>query len=240
MVRSTSEDVVTGEIFSRLEAIEARHWVPALMNLAFGIGRVRQKLFRGFRIELWQNQPSLPPDLCPSKEGQTEVDVILSWENPPTSVFIEMKYTSPVSSTTTHGRTNSQYPSDQLIRNARVGLHRCGWYSGSTLFARPKRDFLLLLITPTSGSHLVAKYRCLTTLKDSIPGGKEIASLPDSPFIGQLSFADIVSVLQQRQNQVSRSERVLIDQLTNYLNFKIKQLPEPKVPSRQLPLLPMA
>jgi hypothetical protein len=82
-------------------------------------------------------------------EGKTEVDAVITWENPPTTVFIEMKYGSPLSATTANNN-GSQYPADQLIRNARIGLCECGWFAEPKLFDLPTRDFVLLLVSPNA------------------------------------------------------------------------------------------
>ncbi len=61
---------------------------------------------------------------------------MITWENPKTTVFIEMKYGSQLSTNTNHNNGSTGFPADQLIRNARVGLRENGWFREDTLFER--------------------------------------------------------------------------------------------------------
>lgn len=61
------------------------------------------------------------------------------------------------------------YPADQLIRNARIGLWRTGWYQESRLFPSLRRDFVLLLVNATGTHPLVDTYRDPIQLAMRIP-----------------------------------------------------------------------
>lgn len=100
IVRPTSEDVVTGHIFQILGVLNPRWWLPDLLNEALGVTCFRRQVYRRLQIELWQNKPSYPRELLPWDEGSTQVDTTITWENPPTTVYIEMKYGSELSSVT--------------------------------------------------------------------------------------------------------------------------------------------
>lgn len=226
IVRSTSEDVVTANLWGTLKVLNPRWWLPDLLNSALGAERFRRQIFRDFKVELWQKQRSYPRQHLRWKEGLTEVDVVLTWENPPTTVFIEMKYGSKLSTRTSQNEGTEIYPADQLNRNARVGLRECGWFQEDLLFYAAPRDFVLLLITPSSFNPLVARYRDPDRLRRSIPDGHRLKQLPKAPFIGELSYSDIVNLLVRQRRLLTRTERALIDNLTNYLNFKLEQLAE--------------
>ena len=223
MVRSTSEDVLTGELFDKLGSINPRWWIPDLLNRALGAERFRRQVFRKFKIELWQKQPMFPPEHLPFREGQTEVDVVLSWENPPTTIFIEMKYAAPLSANTIHNDGGTGFPADQLIRNARVGLHRSGWYSEDRLFEFSKRDFVLILMSPKRGNPLVTEYRDEKRLRAAIPNGERLYQLPRLPFIGELDYGGVIHVLEDNQRFLSVTERRLASELVDYLRFKMSQ-----------------
>lgn len=224
IVRPTSEDVVTGNLFGTMKVLNPRWWLPDLLNRGLGSERFRRQIYRGFRIDLWEKQKSFPRELLAWDEGQTEVDVIIRWENPPTTVFIEMKYGSPVSSKTVNNN-GSEWPADQLIRNARVGLHENGWYAKRDLFQVPRRDFVLLLVTPNGGNELVPKYRDPNVLRSSIPCGDQIESLPKLPFIGELSYGEIEAMLRSQLRWFNHSERKLIEELDRYLAMKVATVP---------------
>lgn len=224
IVRPTSEDVVTGHLFGVLKALNPRWWLPDLLNQALGMERFRRQVFRNLRIELWEKQRRYPRQHLEWNEGRTEVDVVITWENPKTTVFIEMKYGSPLSATTTHNNGSEGYPADQLIRNARVGLRENGWFQEDVLFNGDRRDFVLILLTPTTGNPLVQKYKEPSQLKKAIPDGERLYELPRSPFIGELGYRDVVNILTQQRRWFSKPERTLIGDLNSYLELKLQQL----------------
>ena len=207
IIRPNSEDAITGNLFGTLQAINPRHWLPHLLNHALGADRFRTQVYRDLKVRLWQRQPVMPRHLVPWKEGSTEVDVVITWENPPTTVFIEMKYRSKLSEQTSHHFGRNGFPSDQLVRNARVGLYTCGWFEEPKLFDMPKRDFILLLVSPRPQTDLVGKYRNPTNLRHGIPHGHLLKQLPRLPFVGHLSYEDLMDVLKRRVKLMSQSEK---------------------------------
>lgn len=224
IVRPTSEDVVTGQLFGTLQVLNPRWWLPDLLNQALGAEQFRRQIFRDLRIELWQKQRTYPRQHLKWDEGQTEVDVVITWENPATTVFIEMKYGSNLSATTTHNNGTDGYPSDQLIRNARVGLRENGWFEEELLFAVPRRNFVLILLTPTRGNRLVQEYQNLDRLRASIPHGERLKELPRSPFIGELGYRDVIDLLERQRRWFTPPERKLVDNTNEYIRFKLSQL----------------
>ena len=149
---------------------------------------------------------------------------MITWENPATTVFIEMKYGSPLSAKTVNNNGSAGYPADQLIRNARVGLRENGWFTEDVLFDLPPRDFVLILLTPTSGNSLVQEYRNADQLRAAIPHAERLKDLPGSPFIGELSYRNVINILAEQQRWFSLPERRLIGELNEYLQFKLSQL----------------
>ncbi len=224
IVRPNSEDVVTGELFGTLRVLNPRWWLPDMLNQALGTERFRRQVFRDLRIELWQKQRTYPRRHLTWNEGQTEVDVQITWENPETTVFIEMKYGSPLSATTANNNGSSGFPSDQLIRNARIGLRENGWFQEDLLFHAPPRDFVLILLTPGTNHPLIERYRNTDNLRAAIPDSERLVQLPVLPFIGELSYRQVSSILDQQRKWFCKPEQRMIIQLTEYLNFKISQL----------------
>jgi hypothetical protein len=211
IVRPTSEDVITGELFGTLKALNPRWWLPDFLNEALATKRFRRQFFRDLRIELWQKQKTYPRQHLKWDEGQTEVDVVITWENPATTVFIEMKYGSNLSAKTTHNNGTIGFPSDQLIRNARMGLRESGWSTEDLLLDAPRRDFVLILLTPISGNPLVQEYRNPDRLRSAIPHAERLKALPRSPFIGELSHRSVIDILTEQQRWFSLPERRLIE-----------------------------
>lgn len=96
--------------------------------------------------------------------------------------------------------------------------------SGGRLFHTSKRDFVLILLTPTRGNPLVQEYRNPEALRTAIPQNERLTELPLSPFIGELSYKDVDNILSQQRKWFSKPEQRLVDNLSEYLKFKLSQL----------------
>jgi len=224
IVRPTSEDVITGHIFHTLQIVNPRWWLPQMLNEALGTRRFRQQVFRELRVELWKNKPAYPRELLPWDEGSTQVDATITWENPPTTVFIEAKYLSNLAPKAIRDDGRSGYPSDQLVRNVRVGLLEAGYFQHDRLFETPARDFVLLVLSPSADHGLVTVYRDTNRLRQAIPFSYLIPTLPMSPFIGQLSYAALIRLLSAEQQWMSRPEQLLTTNLIEYLKLKFDRI----------------
>lgn len=227
IVRPTSEDVITGHLASTFQTLNPRWWLPDLLNTGLDSARFHRQVFRKFRVEPWKNYPRYPRELLPWDEGSTQVDLVLTWENPPTTLFIEMKYGSNLSKKTAGTNRRSGYPADQLIRNARVGLLTCGWFRRSPLFDVPPRDFVLLLCAPGKGHWLVKRYREPARLLRAIPHSDRLRGLPPTPFVGEVSYQDIIRILNRQRRWFSAPERRMTDLVERYLAYKASTVPEP-------------
>lgn len=224
IVRPTSEDNVTAHLVHVLRLLSPRHWVSDVLNAALGCDRFRRQVYRRFRVEPWVKKPPFPRHLIPWTEGGSEIDIQLTWDNPPTTVFVECKYGSALGGRTNQNDGSHGFPSDQLVRNIRVGLHECGYYRANALFDSEPRDFAVIVLAPTTGYPLVREYRDLDRLKNAIPHGGRIA-WPVTPFVGEIGYRDIRNVLLARRRFTTRAERHVIDQLVEYLTFKHQTRP---------------
>jgi hypothetical protein len=237
IIRPTSEDVITGNLFGALRAVNPRWWLPQLLNRALGTRRFRQQVFRRLDIQLWKNRRPYPRELLPWEEGSTQVDVTITWENPPTTIFIEMKYGADLAAKTSGDNGSHGFPSDQLIRNIRVGLLECGWFQRGGLVQVPPRNFAVIVIGPTKGHPLVAAYRDPDRLRSAIPHHDRLSDLPVSPFVGEATYGEVAEVLQANLKWLSRPEQVLARDVADYLAFKVQRRPEERT-KRQTQLLP--
>jgi hypothetical protein len=224
IVRPTSEDNITSHLVHGLKLVSSRHWVSDFLNSALGCERFPRKVYRRFRIEPWVAKPPFPRDLVPWEEGGTEVDMQITWENPPTTVFVEAKYGSVLSSRTNRNDGSHGYPSDQLIRNVRVGLYECGLYKLPRLFESPTRELVVIVLAPERGQPLVREYRDPERLKTAIPQSHRII-WPRFPFVGEIGYGDIRKILLTRRRFTSRTEGQVIDALLEYLQFKHQSRP---------------
>jgi len=224
IVRPTSEDNVSAHLVQALRTLNPRHWVSDLLNAALGCDRFPRQVYRRFRIEPWVGKPPFPRDLVPWKEGGTEVDVQLAWENPPTTVFVECKYGSALSGRTNQNDGSHGFPGDQLVRNIRVGLLECGRYRSNVLFYSPPRDFAVVVLAPDAGRSLVREYCDRDRLKAAIPHCDRIV-WPDAPFVGEIGYGGVRRVLLARRRFATRAERHVIDGLVEYLTYKHQTRP---------------
>ncbi len=225
IIRPASEDVITGHLALLLRVLNPCRLLPELLNTALGAARFRHQVFRRLRIQPWVNRPRYPRELLPWDEGSTQVDLHLSWENPPTTVYLEAKYGSDLTWQTARDDGSHGFPSDQLVRNARVGLLEAGYFAGHGLFPTQPRDFTLILLSPFGGHPLVARYRQAARLLAAIPHRDQLVGLPCLPFVGELSYGTLLRVLERQQRWWSRPERVLADAFSAYLTFKLSQVP---------------
>lgn len=227
IVRPTSEDVVTGDLFLVLRTINPRWWLPDWLNAGLRTTRFRQQVFRNLQIDLWHNRPKYPRELLPWDEGSTQVDAVIRWDNPATTIYVEMKYGSALSVKT--AQSGSEFPADQLIRNVRVGLLECGYFKQVKLWNESLREFAVLVVSPCEHQPLVETYRNVDTLRRSIPHQELLTTLPRRPFVGSLTYLNIVDLLNQRRKWMTRVEQRLVDQLCDYLNFKNSTVPNREI-----------
>lgn len=220
MVRDTSEDVITGHLVQALRVLNPRWWLAEFLNVALGTTRFGRQYYRRLRIDAWVNTPRYPRELLHYDEGSTQVDCVISWDNPQTTVFIEAKYGSDLSNNTANSGDQRRFPTDQLIRNIRVGLHQSGYFEQEQLFDSSPRDFVVILLSPEAGHPLVRTYRSQDQLRRAIPHSEKLVALPKLPFVGELGYADITGLLQANQRFFTRTERAIIDQLNTYLDYK--------------------
>ena len=228
IVRPTSEDVITGNLFQVLGALNPRWWLPDLLNYGLGAARFRRQNFQGLKIDLWKSRGYFPRELLPWREGRTEVDVTISWENPATTVFLEMKYLSPLSKSTSGDDGSSGFPSDQFIRNIRVGLLEAGWFERDELFESAPRDFCILLVSMNKLDSLADQYRDPDHVCASISSQNRLKGLPEAPFVGQIDYRAIQSILRRNLNEFHRTEQHLIQQLNEYIDLKLTKSVERK------------
>ena len=68
------------------------------------------------------------------------------------------------------------------------------------------------------------EYRDPDRLRSAIPHAERLKALPRSRFIGELSYRSVIDILTEQQRWFSLPERRLIEELNEYLQFKLSQL----------------
>lgn len=185
-----SEDALTWNVFRSLRQIDPACWFPRLFARAFGC-EVEQPP-QMISVDLWSIVSPPPARHLFQEEGDSEIDILIETEY--AAWFIEAKYRSDVSKSTTHDPER-----DQVLRNIDVG----SWYAGV-------RDFYFSLLTLDErhtplGVSLIDKY---AASKDEV-----LARLPHRPDrlpnlkgIGRLTWADLAAALSQCSQVAARED----------------------------------
>lgn len=149
IVRPTSEDVIVGNVFGTLKHIPPHLWLNPLLNKAidgdFNSNRFRQLWFKNFSMRFWERQAAIPQEILGFKEGRTEPDIIIEWENPATTVWIEAKWNSPMAKGTSNNHEN-----DQITRGMRTLTLATSSIPTGQLFDLPKRRTYWIALTRES------------------------------------------------------------------------------------------
>jgi hypothetical protein len=70
----------------------------------------------------------------------------------------------------------------------------------------------------------VEQYRQRTSLFEAVPCREKLRGLPKPPFVGEASYQDIRAVLSRNRRWLTRPERLLVDDLIDYLAFKMRHV----------------
>jgi hypothetical protein len=228
IVRQSSEDVMTGNVFGSLMHIRPHLWLNALLNRGLGEFLFCQVWFKNLTIRLWERQARFPPELLSFKEGRTEPDVIIEWENPPISVWIEAKWQSPIAKLTSHSEAN-----DQAFRGIRTLLHSVGRMHSARLFHAPVRRPIWLALLADKTDSIVDQYRDQKHLVTELAkcGGPML--MPEHPFVGILTWYEILEMLIDQIPQMLPTERSVASKLIEYLQLKLSQLNSRSIDGRR-------
>lgn len=219
IVRPTSEDVITGHLAQAFRILNPRWFLPDVLNAGLKARRFRRQVFLGLQVEPWRNRPKYPRDLLPWEEGSTQVDLTISFENPPTTIYVENKYLADLSPHVTNAHPG--FPADQFIRNIRVGLLECGWFSKGDPVAAPPRDFVCILLSPHKGNEIVRRYQNPINVMAAIPHNDKLLGLPKTPFVGELTYTELIQVFKRQRPQFTRPEKQVVDHVVEYLEYKL-------------------
>ncbi|MEQ6377438.1 DUF1643 domain-containing protein [Bacillaceae bacterium S4-13-58] len=211
-VRSeNSEDAMTWNVFKSLKQINPSYWLPHLFKQSFHQDFTYPLEF--IDVTLWKKIN--PPLNLPTKEGQSEIDVIIETNN--FVWIIEVKYKSDISLGTTHDKSRNQ-----IIRNIDVGLD----YSNGKDFY-----FSLLILDEAHSPQGFHNMNVYTYSRDLVKGDltHRNGNLLSLRGIGLLMWSDILYLFDYIKGTTdSEFERVVAEQAELWLRNKIDKFIKPK------------
>jgi hypothetical protein len=229
IVRSTSEDVLTGNVFGILRHLRPSLWLRPMLNAAFNTRRFQTCSMSRLRVVFW---PDLPPPAHPTlREGWSQPDLLIAFDR--TLVVVECKYNAPLATRTTHDRDR-----DQLVRLLDVAHAQC---VDKQMFAR--EPWVLLLALPALEPPLVTRYRDPVQLEGALrhhrdPAERRRVARYMSARLGYLSWRGLASTLASRVQRARRVECLLMGDVIDYVHMKVSS-PEIAADDGRQGLLPV-
>lgn len=214
IVRQTSEDVLTANVFGLLRRLRPGLWLRPMLNKAFRTGRFQSRPMKHLAVEFWKPVP--PPSNRLDIEGNSEIDVAITFES--TVVFTEAKYRSPLSASTSHDPNR-----DQLIRLLDVAYSTA---RTSDLF--PREPFVFVLGLPRTEPELVTRYRNPNSIAEALahhrrfPDHSEMAEYL-ALHVGYLSWSSLGEVLRTSGRRATSLEAALLVDVARYIDHKVVQ-----------------
>jgi hypothetical protein len=228
IVRETSEDVLTANVFGVLRNLPPRLWLRPLLNSAFRTSRFSSISMRALDISFWQRVS--PPSLRTHEEGWTEVDVLIRFGDE--VVFVECKYRAGLSPGTKYDPQRNQ-----LIR-----LVDCAWHYAIEGMCFPRRPPHILVIgTEREPPNLVTHYQesgaLLEAIKPSPPPTLEAQARVAAQRVGYASWGGLGQLIQQHVAKGTGVEQRFLGDVVRYIERKMDTARLDSAQRRQLSLL---
>ena len=212
ILRQTSEDLITANVFGILRRMPPALWLRPLLNQAFRTKRFRTCSLTGLEVAFWQ--PVAPPAARANREGYSEADVLIRARD--FVLFIEAKYRAQLATRTTEDESR-----DQVIRLLDVAFEMA---KAGQMFTRAPY-VLVLGATPTE-PELVTRYRSATAVDEALatrhryPDHRAIAELLCQR-LGYASWQDLAAIIEAHLESASQTERALLGDVVEYIKLKM-------------------
>ena len=228
IVRTTSEDLLTSNVFGILKNLDPNIWLKRLLGEAIKGRDFSRHTFENLSFEFWKKYK--PPINREKKEGISEIDVTIIYKDG--VIFIESKYLAPISPRTTHDPDRNQ-----IIRYLDLASYHHLNYPGGV------SEFFLILITDTEESPwILTHYRCSKNLLEELtaPGffgvRKDISEIL-AKGIGWISWNQLKETLKKAREEFrTQAEKRFLDDLIRYLTYKIGEAERIRNERRQMSL----
>ena len=215
IVRSTSEDLLTANVFGILKNLDPKIWLSRLLGEAIKGKDFSNHTFENLSVEFWKKYR--PPANRKYKEGLSEVDVTITYNGG--VIFIEAKYLAPLSLRTTHDRHR-----DQIIRYLDLGAnHYLNHPDGVQEF------YFILIVDTEEPPWILSRYRLSENIRKGLTHSGLFGTYGDvtailSKGIGWLSWSQLKRILEAARDQFrAETELRFVDDVIRYLGYKIRQ-----------------
>jgi hypothetical protein len=215
IVRTTSEDLLTANVFGILKNLDPKIWLRRFLGEAINGKDFSRHTFENLSFEFWKRYR--PPANRKYREGISEVDVTISYKDG--IIFIEAKYLAPVSL-----RTSNDPRRDQVIRYLDLAAYHFLNHPDSL------REFYFVLIIDTEKPPwILTRYRHNQTLikgltnpglfKPPVDAGRLL-----SKGIGWLTWKQFRKILEITKGHFrTEAEVKFVEDLIVYLDYKIRE-----------------
>jgi hypothetical protein len=226
IVRTTSEDLLTANVFGILKNLDPTIWLSKFLGEAIKGKDFSRHTFENLSFEFWRKYR--PPVNRKYREGISEVDVTISYKDG--VIFIEAKYLAPVNL-----RTTNDPRRDQIIRYLDLASYHFLNHQD-----RVKEFYFVLIIDTDNPPWVLTRYKSQRNLDKGLthhglfPVNEDIGSLL-SKGIGWLSWSQVKRILEVNKLQFRTPvERRFVEDLIVYLDYKIREGERIRIERKQL------
>jgi hypothetical protein len=226
IVRTTSEDLLTANVFGILKNLDPKIWLTKFLGEAIKGRDFSRHTFENLSFAFWKRYR--PPANRKFREGTSEVDVTISYKDG--IIFIEAKYLAPVNL-----RTTSDPRRDQIIRYLDLASYHYLNHPD-----RVKEFYFVLIIDTEKPPWILTRYKSPRNLAKGLtphglfPVNEDIGSLL-SKGIGWLSWSQVKKILEVNKLQFRTPvERRFVEDLIVYLDYKIREGERIRIERKQL------
>jgi hypothetical protein len=228
IVRTTSEDLLTANVFGILKNLDPKVWLRRFLGEAIKGRDFSRHTFENLSFEFWKRYR--PPANRKYREGISEVDVTISYKDG--IIFIEAKYLAPVSL-----RTSNDPRRDQVIRYLDLAAYHFLNHPDSV-----KEFYFVLIMDTEKPPWILTRYRYNQNLIKGLtnPGLFKPTMDPGrllSRGIGWLTWKHLRKILEVTKEQfITPAERRFAEDLIVYLDYKIQEAERIRNERKQLSL----
>lgn len=214
LLRTSSEDVMTATTVAILKNLSPEKWLGHWLNECFQVDTFTKARFEGLRFDLWSVLS--PPPGFKHREGNSHPDLVITFDD--VIIACEVKYSSPVSSGTSHRQDRNQ-----ILRYADVFHHH---FNGGKLYHQQVYIMTLSLEVPD----LILRYRSPELLIQDLIGlgySRDYAeSVANSVRIGASTWRSLATLLSANLGAfgVNSVEEAFVLDLVSYIWTKLAQV----------------